>query len=365
MGTTLTGTTPQDTYDSLIKVTDNGPLSGTAKYLSDGLGNDSVLALSTSRVGIGTADPAHKFAISSTTDADLMSIVSSASANATILRFGIDGNDANITASGGSVGNLVFKTYGSERMRITSAGNVGIGTSTPAALLSLYRAADASININTAATGTFPIKSGISFGAATTSLGGDNKYLGGAGIQGVNITQSDNVTDLLFWTTAGGSPSEKVRVLSSGGITFNGDTAAANALDDYEEGTWTPVFAGTTTAGTYTYSFNSGGYRKIGSQVTVWGSLVDITESSAGTGDWKITSLPFTTSSDFVFARGVGSLYVRQAAATRTGLALLFSNGSTTLSPAYNNGSSDASSFTIAADYAAGMDIGFTLTYYV
>ena len=51
MGTTLTGTTPQDTYDSLIKVTDNGPLSGTAKYLSDGLGNDSVLALSTSKVG--------------------------------------------------------------------------------------------------------------------------------------------------------------------------------------------------------------------------------------------------------------------------------------------------------------------------
>jgi hypothetical protein len=51
MGTTLTGTTPQDTYDSLIKVTDNGPLSGTAKYLSDGLGNDSVLALSTTAVG--------------------------------------------------------------------------------------------------------------------------------------------------------------------------------------------------------------------------------------------------------------------------------------------------------------------------
>ena len=47
MGTTLTGTTPQDTYDSLIKVTDNGPLSGSLKTLTDGLGNDSALALST------------------------------------------------------------------------------------------------------------------------------------------------------------------------------------------------------------------------------------------------------------------------------------------------------------------------------
>jgi hypothetical protein len=65
MGTTLTGTTPATTYDSLIKVTDNGPISGTAKYLSDGLGNDSVLALSTTamritsagNVGIGTSSP--------------------------------------------------------------------------------------------------------------------------------------------------------------------------------------------------------------------------------------------------------------------------------------------------------------------
>jgi hypothetical protein len=34
MGTTLTGTTPQDTYDSLIKVGDNGPIDGTLKRLS-------------------------------------------------------------------------------------------------------------------------------------------------------------------------------------------------------------------------------------------------------------------------------------------------------------------------------------------
>ena len=33
---------------------------------------------------------------------------------------------------------------------------------------------------------------------------------------------------------------ERMRVLNAGGLTFNGDTAAANALDDYEEGSWTP-----------------------------------------------------------------------------------------------------------------------------
>jgi hypothetical protein len=34
MGTTLTGTEIKDTYDSLIKVTDNGPISGTLKTLN-------------------------------------------------------------------------------------------------------------------------------------------------------------------------------------------------------------------------------------------------------------------------------------------------------------------------------------------
>lgn len=47
MGTTLTGQTPSATYDALLKVTDNGPLGGTAKVITDGLGNDSVFKLGT------------------------------------------------------------------------------------------------------------------------------------------------------------------------------------------------------------------------------------------------------------------------------------------------------------------------------
>ena len=35
--------------------------------------------------------------------------------------------------------------------------------------------------------------------------------------------------------------SEKVGI-NGDGLVFNGDTAAANALDDYEEGTWTPAY---------------------------------------------------------------------------------------------------------------------------
>ena len=35
--------------------------------------------------------------------------------------------------------------------------------------------------------------------------------------------------------------SERMRILATGGISFNGDTDTANALDDYEEGVWTPA----------------------------------------------------------------------------------------------------------------------------
>ena len=53
MGTTLTGTFISQTYDSLIKVTDNDNLTSTAKRLTDGLGNDSPLFLSTTKLGVG------------------------------------------------------------------------------------------------------------------------------------------------------------------------------------------------------------------------------------------------------------------------------------------------------------------------
>ena len=54
----LTGTTPADTYKSLLQIGDatNG-VDATAKYIEDGEGTDSALAISTDKVGIGTTDP--------------------------------------------------------------------------------------------------------------------------------------------------------------------------------------------------------------------------------------------------------------------------------------------------------------------
>jgi hypothetical protein len=67
----------------------------------------------------------------------------------------------------------------------------------------------------------------------------------------------------------------------------------ANTLDDYEEGTWTPVLYGLTTAGTWTSSASHGGfYVKIGRMVWI---CANVNGALAGAvGDMQLKGLPFT-----------------------------------------------------------------------
>lgn len=55
MGTTLTGKIVSETYDSLLKVTDNNTITGTKKRITDGFGNDTPLLLSSTDVQIDGA----------------------------------------------------------------------------------------------------------------------------------------------------------------------------------------------------------------------------------------------------------------------------------------------------------------------
>ena len=102
------------------------------------------------------------------------------------------------------------------------------------------------------------------------------------------------------------SGSEKMRITPDGyqrmatgtkGIQFNGDTAAANALNDYEEGTFTPVIVGGSTAGTCTYTSQTASYTKIGN--CVFFRVDVIWTGHNGTGGIQITGLPFTPASNY------------------------------------------------------------------
>jgi hypothetical protein len=458
MGTTLTGTTPATTYDSLIKVTDNGPLSGTAKYLSDGLGNDSALAVSTTAVGIGTSSPAGKLHISGDgAAANLIRLQNTGAGTNGFFDISVTSTEAQVIANYSTTAiPMLFLTGAAERLRITSTGNVGIGTSSPNTKLDV----NGTINVRNngyefgriTTNNVSGVDGGLTFQYITGGVFTNGLLLDAAGNVGigtsspaskldVNQTNQSGDNDFIRLTTdatsgslslgiypssgnslsfigsnalfssggvtrlnagAGGSllsmntdsivvyvssgaanPVERMRIDSSGnvgigttapsnfegvtfgdsildvngviqvrgdatngnalvqfggstyrkalmfssvgtdvgylgvaiaangtdssstevarftpnGLTFNGDTAAANALDDYEEGTWTMgVSFGGASVGV-TYGVQGGTYTKIGRQVTVNGFII-LSSKGSSTGAASITGLPFTSGND-------------------------------------------------------------------
>ena len=177
---------------------------------------------------------------------------------------------------------LKFVTNNSEALRIDSSGRLLLGTST-----SFADGNSGNLQIAGSANTGMMIKSGsaaygsIYFGDATSGSARN------AGI--VRYFHNDN--SMQFWT----NETERMRVLSSGGITFNGDTAAANALNDYEEGTFTLSLNGVSGG-----AFGVGLYVKVGGLVHFqWYSNGAVTVSSSTGG---FVGLPFTTASGAYYA---------------------------------------------------------------
>ncbi|MDA8860423.1 hypothetical protein N9I36_00495 [Planktomarina temperata] len=179
---------------------------------------------------------------------------------------------------------------------ITSDENVGIGV-TPSAAYKMQ----VNVATNTVSTGS-PAASSLANIAGGTATVGDGVSLQLTNVSGAKetawrvsaVTASGNNGDLVFNGYAGGADyPERMRILSGGGITFNGDTAAANALDNYEEGDWTP------TPNSGSYSAAGGKYTKVGRVVTL---NFDITVGSSGAGAFM--TLPFsstTTTSNAIY----------------------------------------------------------------
>jgi hypothetical protein len=93
------------------------------------------------------------------------------------------------------------------------------------------------------------------------------------------------------------------------GITFPATQSAssdANTLDDYEEGTWTPVMDTLTAGAGRVTTFTSANYTKVGNVVTFDAFVVMATLGSGGSGAWVIKGLPFTSKASTYFACNVG-----------------------------------------------------------
>lgn len=195
---------------------------------------------------------------------------------ATVYRQG-SGNHIWYNAPSGTADNPITLT---QAMTLDSSGRLGIGVTSP-----VY-----ALQIGGEASPVLGIKSSTDTGQSIIAFG-DNTA------NGVGSVTYDHTSNYLAITV---NAVERARITSdgylrmasgSGGIQFNGDTVAANALDDYEEGTFTPTIVGVTTAGTGTYTSQVGRYTKIGNRVFIQIQLA--WTAHTGTGTMRVGGLPY------------------------------------------------------------------------
>ena len=278
-------------------VTGTLAVSGNATFDTNTLVVDSA----NDRVGIGTSAPASALEVKGANATLRLTPASQNQSQA--IELGVLNSSVNAYAKIDVTNTLTYdsnirfftntnsSTTQVERMRIAYDGNVGIGTNDPAVKL------DVAGRVNAA---------GSDYHSFSVDQGSAQIRLERTGTStGVNYIGSDNrgllITDSAFSTLA---------IFTANGLTFNGDTLAANALDDYEEGTFTPtiLFGGASVGVTYAAG-RAGQYTKIGRQVTVTAYIL-LTSKGSSTGTARISGLPFTITNEsgYYAAGSLGAL---------------------------------------------------------
>jgi hypothetical protein len=111
-------------------------------YYSGAWHNRMTIDRSSGNVGIGTSSPSSKLHISQATDALASGLQIRNAADTSSLFIYQDGIDTKYDT--GTSGSQIFRTNNTERMRIDSSGNVGIGTSSPTYTLDVVGTINAS-----------------------------------------------------------------------------------------------------------------------------------------------------------------------------------------------------------------------------
>jgi hypothetical protein len=279
----------------------NTPVSGTLQAITDGDGLASALNVSTTSVAVsGTLEVTGDFSIADK-----------------IVHIG----DTNTAIRFPAADTIAFETGGAEAVRVTSEGRVGIGTTSITSLLTVGNAYVGAAWEPLRSTGSPSLLAtggqnsicrfiGGSYNTASSTsidlscavsknLGiADTGFRISANTLALGVGTSDGFLafDSLTATVGGTFTTQRRLRLDADGLKFGSDTAAANALDDYEEGTWTMGVAFGGAAVGVTYTANTGTYTKIGRQVSISGNMV-LSSKGSSAGAASITGLPFTSSS--------------------------------------------------------------------
>jgi len=190
-----------------------------------------------------------------------------------------------------------------------SADKVGIGTNAPSTKLEVTDSgATVQVLNRTTSDGTI-----LEFKKANTSVGtiggafGERLFIGN-GDTGIRF--AGDLNSIVPWNPSTNATNNGTVSLGESAVRFKdlyvsdgvylGGTTSANLLDDYEEGTWSPVY--TSSSGTFTtmtMNVASATYTKIGRQVTVRAIIgTDNVDATGASGDLRISGLPFANATN-------------------------------------------------------------------
>jgi hypothetical protein len=324
--TLVSGTTGIGTLAFADGTSGNAPYRGFVQYghVTDSLflgtsGTTAATIDSSGNVGIGTTSPAAPLDVRKSTG-DLAYFIPttaghgstyiSSSSNKAEIGTGLLNTEFSVRSKGNG-GFLTFDTNGSESMRIDASGNLlvdktAIGLNTvgfevrPNGIMASTRDGGSSAYFNRKTSDGSVVefqKDGTTVGSwqSRSSLVSTivlDPRAGGVGLGATTnkLIPTDNAGTLSNGAIDLGASANRFKNLYLSGGVYLGGTGAANLLDDYEEGTWTPALGGTWTTDPTTLS---GTYTKVGNVVTIRMKMLGGVKSSAISG--YITGLPFAT----------------------------------------------------------------------